>query len=230
MPFSTDTKNPGDLIKSQDWNEAMNAIVALFDKLDQSTGHQHTGGVEDAPPIPEAGLEDNTVSADKIQDAAVTETKIASGAVTSDKIANNSINAAKIAANAVGSSEIASSAVGSTEISNNAVSNAKLANNAVTTAKIANGAVTAAKIAPGVIEPAVGVAMTRGLTNDQLIPVPSGFDRSECIYYVTMKWLNIDLSVSAQYFSNVDSNGKISIGPEDRVVCMGLALGKKGGW
>ncbi|MCB0521306.1 MAG: hypothetical protein H6577_05830 [Lewinellaceae bacterium] len=81
MPFSHVPKNPGDLIKSQDWNEALDAVVALFAKFNGGAGHQHSGSGEDAPPIGTSGIADNAVSTAKIQNAAVTAAKLAAGVI-----------------------------------------------------------------------------------------------------------------------------------------------------
>ena len=61
----------------------------------------------------------------------------------------------------------------------------QLATGAVTRAKIADRAVTVSKIAPGVIRD-IGITVT-DLENGQSIPVPTGFDRSECVFYVALK-------------------------------------------
>lgn len=87
MPFSHIPKNPGDLIKSEDWNKALNALVELFGKFDKTAGHQHSGSGEDGPPIKEAGIAANAISNGKIQDGAISNTKIQNGAVTVDKVA-----------------------------------------------------------------------------------------------------------------------------------------------
>jgi hypothetical protein len=105
-----------------------------------------------------------------------------------------------------------------------------IANNAVTTNKIRGGAVTSDKIAPGVIPPNIGIVVAKGLQHDQSIPVPSGFARSECIFYAAIKWLNIDQEVAKIYSCNVDTDGKLTIEPSGRAVAMGFAIAKKGGW
>jgi len=182
MPFTPDPpfpKSSGDALRSEDWNDLANAVTALFGKF-STTGHQHTGAAEDAPPIPQDGLANNAVAESKIQ--------------------------------------------------NGAVSEAKLANLAVTTAKIRDAAITAGKIAPGVLPPNIGIVVARGLQHNQTIPVPSGFARTECIFFAAFKWLNIDLGVSAIYSCNVDETGKITISPDGRGVAMGFAIAKKGGW
>ena len=87
MPFSHTPKNPGDLIKSEDWNKALTAIVELFAKFAPAGGHTHNGTGESGPPIAEAGIAAN----------AITNAKIANGAVNAVKIQDGTITAAKIA-------------------------------------------------------------------------------------------------------------------------------------
>ena len=79
MPFSHTPKNPGDLIKSDDWNQALNAVAELFVKFDNAAGHTHSGSGEDGPPIGEAGIANNAISNTKIQDGAITAAKVAAG-------------------------------------------------------------------------------------------------------------------------------------------------------
>jgi hypothetical protein len=88
MPFSHIPKNPGDLIKSEDWNSALDAIVNLFAKFNNATGHSHSGSSEeDGPPITEASIAANAITNAKIQDGAISDTKNQDGAVTVAKVA-----------------------------------------------------------------------------------------------------------------------------------------------
>jgi hypothetical protein len=181
MPFSFTNKTQGDLIRSQDWNAAMSAIVALYDKINGSTGHRHTGGVEDGPQIGSPGLQDLAVltqkladlcvTTAKLMDSAVTNPKIAAAAVDGTKLANTSVNTAhivnaavdinKMAANSVGTNQIvngavtlakmAANSVGSSQINDLSVSVNKIVDSSVTTAKVADGAITTAKVADGAI-------------------------------------------------------------------------------
>ena len=82
MPFSHIPKNPGDLIKSEDWNKTLDAMVELFGKFDAVAGHGHSGSGENGPPITEAGIAANAISNLKIQDGAVSANKIANGSIT----------------------------------------------------------------------------------------------------------------------------------------------------
>src|SRR5947209_4517792 len=88
MPFSHIPKNPGDLIKSEDWNSALDAIVNLFTKFNNATGHSHSGSSEeDGPPINEVGIAAGAITNAKIQDGAVSATKIQNGAITDAQVA-----------------------------------------------------------------------------------------------------------------------------------------------
>jgi hypothetical protein len=87
MPFSPISKKSGDLIKSDDWNQALTAIVDLFTKFDKATGHNHSGGLESGPPIAEAGIANNAITNAKIADSAVTGAKIANATITAAKVA-----------------------------------------------------------------------------------------------------------------------------------------------
>lgn len=107
MPFTPEIKNPGDLLKSKEWNEALQAIATLFAKLDPATGHLHTGAPEDAPPIQQNGIADNAVVTSKISDGAIVETKLQDNAVTTNKIQDNAVTASKIQDGAVTLSKIA---------------------------------------------------------------------------------------------------------------------------
>ena len=183
MPFTPDTKNTGDFVSSGDWNGAMEAIVALFEKFSNgSAAHNHTGGFEEGPQLGTSSL--------------------LNGAVTDAKIANSTI------------------------------SGSKLRNNTLTGSKLANGTVTLSKIASGVIPPNIGITVSKGLSDGQTIPVPSGFSRSECIFFASIKYLNLNMNASGSviYSCNVDSNGKIATSPTNRVAVMAFAIGKKGGW
>jgi hypothetical protein len=113
MAFTPETKNPGDLVKSKDWNEAMQAIVGLFAKFDPAAGHHHSGASEDAPPITQNGIADNAIVTGKIQDGAITEAKLQDNAVAGGKIQDGSVTNSKIQDGAVTLEKLAAGVVSS---------------------------------------------------------------------------------------------------------------------
>ncbi len=227
MPFTYDDKSPGDLIKSEDWNLAMAAIVALFGKLDPTSGHNHDGTAENAPVISENGIADDAIISEKINTGAVIEAKLANNAVSSAKIEAGAVIQNKLADDSVSATKIKSNAVTTSKIQNNAVNTNKILNNAITGAKIQNGAVTLSKIASGVI-PEIGIAVTMGLGNDTSIPIPTGFSSSECVFFAIPKW--IDTNGGTIFQCNASSTGVVRASPSGNVVATGVAIAKKGGW
>ena len=104
-----------------------------------------------------------------------------------------------------------------------------LANGLVGTDQLANNAVTTLKIAPGVLPPDIGIAVASSLQNGQSIPVPKGFQRSECVFYVALKWFEFSSDPSDAIRScSVDADGKVTLTPG--AAAMGVAMAKKGGW
>ncbi|MEM0995722.1 MAG: hypothetical protein AAGN35_01525 [Bacteroidota bacterium] len=168
MPFTYNNKTAGDLIRSQDWNSAMAAIAALFDKLsaDASIGHGHTGTPEDGPQIGTGGIADAAITLQKIADLAVSAAKLQNNAVTNSKIANGAVSSTKIATNAVNATHLASNSVSTAEIVNGSVSGAKLATGSVTNTKLGTNSVTGVKIANGTITG--GKIATSSITATQL--------------------------------------------------------------
>ncbi len=203
MPFTVNNKSAGDLIRSQDWNAAMAGIAALFDRLNSTTGHGHTGTLEDGPQIGTAGVADLAITLQKLADLAVSTNKIVDGAVTTDKIADLSVTKSKIGAEEVTTPKL----------TDNAVTTVKLADNSVTTSKLINGSVTAAKLAAGAVAE-FGFA-SAALTDGQTAPLPAGFLRSECIYHWGFKFLVADFTAPTAYNLNsfVDPvTGLVSVG------------------
>ncbi len=83
MPFNPGTeKEPGNLVLSKDWNDAMHAIVSLFSKLDPNAGHKHDGSAENGPKIEMGGIANKAIGTDQIEDGAVTLAKIKPGDVS----------------------------------------------------------------------------------------------------------------------------------------------------
>src|SRR5262249_46401064 len=104
-----------------------------------------------------------------------------------------------------------------------------LAAGAVRTEKNADKAGTLSKIADGVLPPAIGVAVSTGVQKGQNIPVPAGFARSGGIFFAALKFINVDPN-GGVYNCFADNTGKVTASPNDRVVAVGVALAKKGGW
>ena len=114
MPFTPDPpfpKQQGHTVRSEDWNDAMNAIAELFNKFNPTSGHRHTGAPEDAPPIQQAGIADNAVTESKIANLAVSTAKLLDGAVNTAKLGNLAVSTAKIQDGAVTFNKIAPGAV-----------------------------------------------------------------------------------------------------------------------
>lgn len=240
MPFSFTNKSAGDLIRSQDWNIAMAAIVALYDKINGSTGHRHTGGPEDGPQIPSAGLQDLAVLTQKLADLAVTTQKLADLSVTNQKLANTSVDGSKIANSSVGSAHIIAGSVDNTKLAANAVANVQIQNGAVTNGKMAansvananiingvvdiskmapnsvstlqivNGSITQAKMAPGVAAE-IGVAVST-LSNGQAAAIPSGFSIGECRFICALSTIGYSGSGSFTMKTSINtSTGVVSL-------------------
>jgi hypothetical protein len=69
------------------------------------------------------------------------------------------------------------------------------------------------------------------LSHGQMIPVPTGFTREECVFFAAIKFLNIPTDGN-RFIANctVDQTGKVSVSDDSRVMVAGLAIAKKGGW
>lgn len=98
-----------------------------------------------------AGLENGSVTADKLAANSVVASKIKDGEVGSAKLAGASVTNAKIADSAVGTSKVADKAVTLAKLADNSVNAAKIVDGSVGTAELANSAVTNTKIAASTI-------------------------------------------------------------------------------
>jgi hypothetical protein len=69
------------------------------------------------------------------------------------------------------------------------------------------------------------------ISHGQMIPVPTGFTREECVFFAAIKFLNIPTDGN-RFIANctVDKTGKVSVSDDSRVMVAGLAIAKKGGW
>lgn len=244
MPFSYTNKSAGDLIRSQDWNAAMAAIAAIYDKLNAVSGHGHTGAPEDGPRIGTNGLADAAVTLQKLADFAVSTAKLQNGAVDGNKLAansvgnshlqNNSVNASKLTAGAVGTTQIVDLSVGNTKLADGSVTNSKLAAGAVDVNKLANGSVNMSKLATGTARDIVAVAVSF-CSNGQTATIPSGFSVSECIFMLALSSVQVNLSDSGTALVKASINsstGQVSVTNYNYTggqACV-LALARRGGW
>ena len=105
--------------------------------------------VDDA--ISAAKIATDAVTSIKIATGSITETKISSGAITTPKIAAGAITANEIAANSITSDKIVAGTIQASDIAANSITANKLAANSVTASEISAGAVTAAKISAGAV-------------------------------------------------------------------------------
>jgi hypothetical protein len=160
------------------------------------------------------------VATDQLADNAVTSLKIAANATTTAQIQDRAVTTAKIASGAVTNSKIAA----------NAISTAKIRDQAVTTSKIADGAVNLSKIASNTI-PDIGIAVTDFLQHGQSVPIPTGFQKSDCIFYVALKYLLIEPNLGRQVLlCHMGEDGIVRMSDPGRVSAIGIAIAKKGGW
>ena len=111
------TKNPGDLVLSNDWNDMQ------IQQRQALQNHNHDGTGDNANPINTVGIADNAITTPKIGDGAVTDAKIVG------------LSASKLTGQ-----------ITSAQIADGALASVDIADNAVTTTKILDGTVTDAKI------------------------------------------------------------------------------------
>ena len=80
-----------------DWHTGAAATLAsIWAKFNDSTGHAHTGGANDAPKITAGGLATDAVETTKIKDLAVITAKIAALAITTARIAADAVDDTKM--------------------------------------------------------------------------------------------------------------------------------------
>ena len=69
------------------------------------------------------------------------------------------------------------------------------------------------------------------ISDGQMIPVPTGFTREECVFFAAIKYLNIPNNGNSIIANcTVDKTGKVTVSPDSGVMAAGLAIAKKGGW
>ena len=92
-----------------------------------------------------------SITETKISSGAITTPKVAAGAITANEIAANSITSAKIAAGTIQASDIATNTITANQLAANSVTASEISAGAVTTDKLVAGAVVASKIAAGAV-------------------------------------------------------------------------------
>jgi hypothetical protein len=87
--------------------------------------------------------------------------------------------------------------------------------------------------------PAIGIAVAQSLADGATIPVPSGFQLSETIFFAFAKFFNVDLAqragttVGFSVFANTAglvTATAVGGATAENVLATGIAIAKKGGW
>ncbi|MGA1024043.1 MAG: phage tail fiber protein, partial [Aquiluna sp.] len=96
-------------------------------------------------------VNNQAITAAKIQDNTITATQIATGAIGADELADNAVDSNAISAGAVTTSKIANGAVTATQIAADTITSSQIAADAITASELATGAVDNDAIGVGVI-------------------------------------------------------------------------------
>lgn len=85
--------------------------------------------------------------------------------------------------------------------------------------------------------PAIGLTLALSLSNGASIPVPTGFQASDCKFFAFAKRYTLNLAQAGNGLTGfavyADQNGKVTAtvnGKGQGVMATGLAIAKKGGW
>lgn len=136
--------NSDDIVEIQQYLEHLNGLHSDGSVVANGNTHDHSGG--DGAQIPEGGISNGAVTANKIGTGAVVADKLGSGSVTANKIGADAVDGTKIADNAINSEHIYPGAIDTVHIGDSQITSLKLANNAVTEDKLGSGSVSELKL------------------------------------------------------------------------------------
>ena len=91
--------NSDDIVEIQQYLEHLNGLHSDGSVVTNGNTHDHSGG--DGAQIPEGGISNGAITANKIGSGAVVADKLGSGSVTANKLANNAVTEDKLASGAV---------------------------------------------------------------------------------------------------------------------------------
>lgn len=136
--------NSDDIVEIQQYLEHLNGLHSDGSVVTNGNTHDHSGG--DGAQIPEGGISNGAITANKIGTGAVIADKLGPGSVTANKIGADAVDGTKIADNAINSEHIYPGAIDTVHIGDSQITSLKLANNAVTEDKLGSGAVSELKL------------------------------------------------------------------------------------
>jgi len=113
-------------------------------------------------------LEDDLITAAKINEGAVGTLALAADAVTNAKLAVDSVQGDVIAAGAITTTKIEDAAISTDKIAANAVTASEIAAGTITASEVAAGTITASEMAAGTITAASGILADAVITNAKI--------------------------------------------------------------